>query len=155
MRNKMKNIRILSVLFLLSLFFVSCEEEQNNEWERYYGYTNEEIIGSYSNSNVADAFDGLTESLYCHVCDDARITVTAESENMVRFSVNSAEAALNTSLKGNPALNDDDFLITLVDSPYELTAYVYTNAKGQLRLHGFVRTDYPNLVNYYFDVIKN
>ena len=151
----MKNIRILSVLFLLSLFFVSCEEEQNNEWERYYGYTNEEIIGSYSNSNVADAFDGLTESLYCHICDDARITVTAESENMVRFSVNSAEAALNTSLKGNPALNDDDFLITLVDSPYKLTAYVYTNAEGQLRLHGFVRAYSPNLVNYYFDVIKN
>ena len=151
----MKKIRILSVLLMLGILFVSCDKEQKNEWERHYGYTNAEITGSYSNSNVDGAFDGLTESLYCHVCNDARITITSESENMVQFSIKSNKAELNASLEGNPSLNDDDFLVTLVDSSYELTAYVYTNASGQIRLHGFVRTYYPGLVNYYFDVIKN
>ena len=151
----MKKIKILSVLLMLGILFVSCDKEQKSEWERHYGYTNAEITGSYSNSNVADAFDGLTESLYCHICDDARVTITSESENTVQFSIRSTKAELNATLKGNPALNDDDFLITLTDSPYELTAYVYTNAEGQLRLHGFVRAYSPNLVNYYFDVIKN
>ena len=69
--------------------------------------------------------------------------------------MNSSKAELNATLKGNPALNDDDFLITLVDYPYELTAYVYTNASGQIRLHGFVRKNNHDHPTYYFDVIKN
>ena len=151
----MKNIKYLSVLLILGFLFVSCEKPKEKEWKKYYGYTNSEIIGSYSYSYVDDAFDGLTESLYCHICNDARINITSDSENTVLFTINSAKAELNASLDGNPALNEDDFLITLTDSYYELTAYVYTNASGQIRLHGFVRKYYPNIVNYYFDVIKN
>ena len=152
----MKNIKYLSVLLVLGFLFVSCEKEsQEKEWKKHYGYTNAEIIGSYSFSNVADAFDGLSESIYCHVCNDAKITISADTEHTIKFTINSAKAELNASLKGNPALNDDDFKITLIDSPYELTGYVYTNAAGQIRLHGFVRTHNPNVVNYYFDVIKN
>ena len=68
----MKNIKYLSVLLILSFFFVSCEKQpQENEWKKYYGYTNEEIVGSYSFSDVNDAFEGLTENSYCHICEDA------------------------------------------------------------------------------------
>ena len=151
----MKRIKFLPVLLMLGVLFVSCEKQQEKEWNRYYGYTNEEIIGLYSYSDVDDAFDGLTENHYCHVCNDARINITADSENTIQFSMNSAKAELNATLKGNPALNDDDFLITLVDYPYELTAYVYTNASGQIRLHGFVRKNNHDRPTYYFDVIKN
>lgn len=153
----MKNIKYLSVLLVLGVFLVSCGKEQKNEWNKHYGFTNDEIIGSYSFSDVADAFDGLTESLYCIICEDAVITITRESDNGIQFSIRSVSGELNADIKGNPVQNDDSFLLTLVDSlnDNELTAYVYTNASGQIRLHGFVRKYYPSVRNYYFDVIKN
>lgn len=150
----MKSIKILSVLFLLSFFFVSCEEEQNSEWERHYGYANAEIIGSYSYSHISDAFDGLTENVYCHICDDAVITISADSENAIKFDMRSVEGALNVSLVGPAAMNESD-LVSFTDGAYELLAYVKINASGQIRLHGHVKSNNPSLVNYYFDVIKN
>jgi len=153
----MKNIKYLFVLLVMSLLLVSCEKEPKQEWNKYYGYTNEEIIGSYSYSSVENAFDGLTESLYCHICEDAVITITAESESSLRFEINSVNEELNASIKGKPAQNDDGFLVCISDAihDYELMAYVYTNASDQIRIHGYVRRYYPSIRNYYFDVIKN
>ena len=173
----MKNIKYLSVLLVLGLLFVSCEKQsQEKDWEKYYGYPNEEIIGSYSFSNVKDAFDGLTESAYCHVCEDARINVTASSESTIEFKVNCPNDEFNRTFEGRPCLTDDDFLINMTvpagsaHPDYELTAYVYKNDQGDIRLHGFARhikyethidpdgTTVYNVkskTNYYFDVIKN
>ena len=174
----MKNIKYLSVLLVLGLLFVSCEKQsQEKDWEKYYGYPNEEIIGSYSFSNVKDAFDGLTESAYCHVCEDARINVTASSESTIEFKVNCPNDEFNRTFEGRPCLTDDDFLINMTvpagsaHPDYELTAYVYKNDQGDIRLHGFARhiiyelvynpqtetTDHiiKSKINYYFDVIKN
>lgn len=151
----MKKIKYLSVLLVLGFLFVSCEKQQEKEWKKFYGYTNSEIVGSYSNSYVDDAFDGLTEGLYCHICDDARINITADSDNTMRFAINSAKAALNVSLAGPTVLNENEYMSNFEDGAYELLVRVYTNAKGQVRLHGYVRKNHPSLVNYYFDVIKN
>ena len=173
----MKNIKYLSVLLMLSLLFVSCEKQsQNKEWNKHYGYTNEEIIGSYAYSKVANAFDGLTESIYCHICEDAKINITGEGGNIIEFKVNCPSDEFNRTFEGRPCMTDDDFLINMTapsgnsHPDYELTVYVYKNDKGDIRLHGFARhityqivdnadgTTVYNVeskVNYYFDVIKN
>ncbi len=151
----MKKNKYLLLLFVLGLLFVSCEKQPQNEWNNFYGYTNEEIAGAYSFSNVMDAFDGLTESIYCHICEDAKITISADASSKIHFDMRSVKAGLNISLEGPTGLNSDDFLINFVDGEYELLAHVYSKASGQIRLHGFVRTTYPGLVNYYFDVVKN
>ncbi|MBR6930048.1 MAG: hypothetical protein IKH61_07445 [Bacteroidales bacterium] len=174
----MKNIKYLSVLLVLGLLFVSCEKQpQESEWEKYYGYTNAEIAGSYSFSNVADAFDGLTEGAYCHICPDAKIDIVGWlGSNIVQFNVNCPSNEFNRTFEGRPRLTDDDFLINMKypsshpHPDYELTAYVYKNKRGNIRLHGFARhityethVDTNNntvyqvtaKVNYYFDVIKN
>ena len=146
----MKNIKYLLVLFILSLLFVSCEKQPQKEWTKLYGYTTEEIAGTYAFSNISDAFESLTENAYCHVCEDA---------------------------KSRPRATDDDYLINLTypaissHPTYELTAYVYKNNQGDIRIHGFARhviyetvynpsteqNDYvpKSRINYYFDVIKN
>ena len=173
----MKNIKYLSVLVMLGLLFVSCEKQsQEKEWDKYYGYTNEEIVGSYAFSNVKDAFDGLTENAYCHICEDARINITASSGNTIEFKVNCPNEEFNRTFEGRPCSTDDDFLINMtapsgsIHPEYELTVYVYKNDQGDIRLHGFARHityeihNDPNgmpvyniksKVNYYFDVIKN
>ena len=173
----MKNIKYLSVLVVLGLFFVSCEKQsQEKEWDKYYGYPNEEIVGTYAFSNVKDAFDGLTENAYCHICEDAKINITASSGNTIEFKVNCPSDEFNRTFEGRPCLTDDDFLIQMTipsSSPhpdYELTVYVYKNDKGDIRLHGFARHityqidtnsdgtvlyKIKSKINYYFDVIKN
>ena len=174
----MKKINYLLSLFMLSLFFVSCEKQpQNKEWNKLYGYTNEEIAGTYSFSKISDAFDGLTESTYCHVCEDARIEIRAKSGEIIEFSVNCPSDNLNRTFEGRPRVTDDDFLINMTAPSwnpypdYELTVYVYDNDEGKVRLHGFARHILYDLVynpetqetdhvvrsktNYYFDVIKN
>ena len=173
----MKSIKYLSFLLILGLLSVSCEKQsQENEWSKHYGYTNEEIIGSYAFSNLAGAFDGLTENAYCHICEDAKIDIVAKSENIIEFKVNCPSDEFVRTFEGRPRLTEDDFLINMtipsggLHPDYELTVYVYNNDQGDVRLHGFARhityethtgsdgtTAYniKSVVNYYFDVIKN
>ncbi len=161
----MKNIKILSVLLVLGVLLASCEKEQKKEWNKLYGYSNEDIIGSYSFSNITDAFDGLTESTYCHICEDAQIVISGGSGSTIEFKVNCPSDNFNKTFEGLPRLTDDDFLINMTDPSsrpiYELTVYVYKNGEGKIRLHGFARrvfysgTTEEYKINYYFDVIKN
>ena len=147
----MKNIKYLSVLLMLSFLFVSCEKQpQESEY--------------------------LTESSYCHICEDARINITASSGNAIECNVNCPSDEFNRTFEGRPCVTDDDFLINMTvpsgnaHPDYELTVYVYKNAQGKIRLHGFARQityqivnnpdgltvyNVKSKVNYYFDVIKN
>ena len=174
----MKRIKFLPVLLLLSVFFVACDpQSQEKEWKKLYGYTTEDIAGTYAFSNIASAFDGLTEGKYCHICEDAKITITASSGNTIEFRLNCPNESLNRLFEGRPRVTDDDFLINMkapassTYPDYELTVYVYENDEGDIRLHGFARYIVYELVynpvteendhivksktNYYFDVIKN
>jgi len=89
--------------------------------------------------------------------------------------VSSQKAGFNKTFTGRLVLNGDAFLISMsmptsVYPDYEVTAYVYKNDKGNVRLHGFARhiyyenlvvdfdgtvhKDVKSMVNYYFDVVK-
>lgn len=173
----MKNLKYLLALFVLGFLFVSCEKPEKHEWAKYYGYPNEEIAGTYSFSNVSDAFDGLTEGAYCHTCEDAKINITAGSGGTIEFKMNCPSDDFNRTFEGRPSVIDNDFLINMTSPAwgaypnYELTVYVYKNGQGDIRLHGFARhiiyelvynpqtetTDHiiKSKINYYFDVIKN
>ena len=129
-------------------------------------------------SNVSGAFDALTENDFCHICEDAVINMSPYlgSNSSIEFNVNCQKANFNKSFTGRPVMNDDNFLISMsmpatsIYPYYEVTAYVYKNDKGNVRLHGFARhiyyenvvvdfdgtehKDVKSMVNYYFDVLK-
>jgi len=158
----MKNYRLLAFLLLMGLSFASCSKK--TVWNVFYGYTAQDIMGTFSPSDVADAFDGLTESEYCHICHDAQITISNNS-GKIRLEFKSVSAGMEKTLTGNPSLNEDDFLLQLGNiAGYgvpELITTVYTNAAQEVRLHGYVRKlkshspEGPTYVNYYFDVVKH
>lgn len=167
----MKKIAISAFFVLLAVAFIGCDSKKN-EWSYLYGYTNNDIIGTYHFSNATYAFESLTESEYCHLCDDAEIMVSPFQGNSVSITVKCPAEGYNQTFTGRPTYNEDDFLINMTDNPFEpnieytLTASVYTNAKGEIRLHGFARKiiyelDLNHLqivkacYNYYFDVIKD
>ena len=160
----MKQIKISAFFLLLAVMLVGCKDERK-EWNYLYGYTNEDIIGAYHFSNVTDAFDSLIESEYCFLCDDAEITISPYMENRIEFVVKCPDENFHHVFQGMPTYNENECLISMTDNYYSVSAFVYTNAKGQIRLHGFARYGIPapaenpsavtTCYNYYFDVIKN
>ena len=174
----MKKMRFLPLVLVLGVLLFSCKKDETKEWKQFYNFTLEEVMGTYTYSNVSGAFDALTENDFCHICEDAEVNISPYlgSDSSIEFKVNCQKAGFNKSYTGHPVLNDDNFLITMsipassIYPDYEVTAYVYKNDKGDVRLHGFARhiyyenivdpdgtvhKDVKSMVNYYFDVIKN
>lgn len=172
----MNRIRFASIVCLLmALTFVSCKEEKK-EWNNFYGYSNEDIVGEYSYSNAPDAFWKLIESDEGHLCPDAEVTVASVSEQSILFKVVCPDHGFQKNFTGRPTLNQNDFLVRLYTGMsnlkrYGLTAEVLKNEQDDIRLSGFVTEDhykrvgsaetgsydtvYDYSVKYYFDVIKN
>ena len=169
-------MRFMALLLMVGAMMVACQKDETKTWEKYYGYSIDEIKGTYTFSYVSSAFDGLTENDYCHICQDAEISVTSylNSESSIAFHVKCPKATFNSTFTGRPVMTEDGFLVkmsnpsTAENPDYELTVYVYKNAKGDIRLHGFARHIYYEIVvengvnvkrvkyvvNYYFDVKK-
>jgi hypothetical protein len=147
----MKNIKWFALLCLLGVLFTSCKEEKS-EWKIFYGYTNQDVVGTYSSSGIEEAYEGLIESPYCHICRDAEVKITP-SGSKLRIEVKSGSTGLNWSDVGNPCLNDNDFIMQLGSAPeLDFMAKVYTNEAKQIRLHGYVRRNQST--TYHFDVVK-
>ena len=174
----MKNCKLMALLCLMGLFLASCEDSKT-EWENFYGYTNDDIIGTYSFSNVSDAFEGV-EGFGRYACDNAEISVARFSGSRVEFNINCPSQGFNRTFTGVPSPNDGDFMVHMSSGyqhygsgrlrAYNLTGYVLKNAKQQVRMHGFASVNTYKLVAletggtdtipddgkfYYFDVIKN
>lgn len=175
-------MKILALLILFAVALVGCKDEKK-EWNYKYGYTNEDIIGTYSFSNVAKAFEDLEPSAYCNICEDAQIEITAASSWSVKFKINCPDEGYSQTFVGAPTKNPDDCMIRLSSGyqftgggklrAYNVLASVYQNDLQQIRLSGFAATNTYNLVqvpgtdpplydtiadsgyNYYFDIIKN
>ena len=150
-----KHITLATLLALVVLVFSSCEKK--NEWSNYHGFTDEDIVGTYSWSNIEDVFDGLLESYNCHLCDNAEITITQGTGNLMRFHFENETPNLNVTVEDRSTQDGNDFMVIMEEYPYEVSAYVYKDTKNRIRLHGFVRkqTAEYGSVNYYFDVIKD
>ena len=175
----MKNYTLMALLCLMGLFFASCNGGSKTEWENYYGYTNNDIIGTYSYSNVADAFEGV-EGAGRYACDNAEISVAPYSGSQVEFKINCPSQGFNRTFTGKPSPNNDDFMVHMSSGyqhygsnklrAYNVTGYVLKNTKQQLRIHGYAAVNTYKLIvletggvdtipdngtYYYFDVIKN
>ncbi len=168
----------MALLCLMGLFLASCGDSKT-EWENFYGYTNDDIIGTYSFSNVPNAFEGV-EGFDRYACDNAEISVTHFSGSRVEFNINCPSQGFARTFTGVPSPNDGDFMVHMSSGyqhygsgrlrAYNLTGYVLKNAKQQVRMHGFASLNTYKLVAletggtdtipddgkyYYFDVIKN
>lgn len=177
----MKNYKLLALLCLMGIFFTSCKEESKSEWKNCYGYTNEDVIGTYSFSNISTAFDGV-EGVGRHVCPDAEVNIqpSTQNSNMLRFTINCPDLEYTQSIEDHATPNEDDFMLRMSTGyihsgnkvkVYVVNAHVMKNAKQELRLSGFSAVNYYKEVYneesgttsylqidgeyYYFDVIKN
>jgi len=172
----------LALFCLMGVFFASCKEDSKSEWENFYGFTNEDVIGTYSFSNVSKAFDGV-EGVGRYACPDAEVSIQASSQNpnMMRFTIHCPdEDDYSRTIEDDASPNEDDFMLRMSTGyihtgnkirAYNVNAYVMKNKKQELRLHGYsAMNTYKEVtdeetgtvtyvqidgVYYYFDVIKN
>ena len=177
----MKNCKLLALLCVLGVLFASCKEPKS-EWENFYGYTNEDVIGTYSFSNVSTAFDGV-EGVGRYACPDAEVSIQASSQNpnMLRFTIHCQdENDYSRTIEDYATPNEDDFMLHMSTGydhsgnkirAYNVNAHVLKNKKQELRLHGYSAINTYKIVEdvetgavtyvqtdgvyYYFDVIKN
>ena len=147
MRNLQKII-ILSIICLLT--FASCKKKES-EWKRLYGYTRNDIVGSYTFSNCAEAFQGLTQNdtVSC-ICKDAEITIDSISTDRVKIRLKCPDEDYDRQFLGKAPATSYDFQIfiqgetqhhshtTFSDtySIHKIQADIYHNEKGQIRLAG-------------------
>ena len=178
----MKRFKLFALLCLLGVSFVSCNDKTKSEWSNYYGYTNNEIVGTYSFSNVSTAFDGV-EGIGRHACPDAEvdIQVSSQNSNMLQFTINCPDEEYSRTIEDYATPNENDFMLRMSSGYihsgsgkvkiYVVNAHVLRNGKQQIRLSGFSALNtYNEIIDsesgtssyvqvdgeyYYFDVIKN
>ncbi|MCR5646593.1 MAG: hypothetical protein K6F96_09495 [Bacteroidales bacterium] len=160
-----------SLLILsLCLFFASCEKEAQEEWGRFYGFTQADVVGHYEANPDQSLYEALpTEGAV--VYNNATIDITAVGSTSLSARIvipgqlnkvfvgpidmsdeNRSDIALVNAIN---AYNKEDFLVT-----------VYKNDEGRVRFHGRVKKYYYKMdssthqlvldrsENWGFDVIK-
>ena len=163
------------MLLLLVIACFSCEKQETKEWSKFYGYTNNDIVGDYIHSGFSDAFADLIESSSAHLCVDAQVKITSTSETGVLFRIDCPDHNFAKAFSGRPSPNSGSFLISMGGAMsglkrYVLSATVRKNAEESVRLEGFVSEDhfvreyntatqkydtvFDHSVKYYFDVVK-
>ena len=154
----MKKTSLIGLLLFLGLITVSCNKEKK-------GYTVDDIVGEYTFSNAADAFEGLEADDFIYLCDDAVVTITRDGKNSVEFRLSCPDEEHNARFNGTPFQNENDSVIMM--------SYDYGNGKyppneskvtakvskmdGKIRLQGyhyFYSGSSSLSYVYYFDVIK-
>ena len=149
-------------LFLVAicLLFLSCEKTPVNEWDRFYGFSKDDIVGHYEANPDESLYQDLPTPGVT-VYNNATIDITPLSDNAISIRL-VIPSVINKVFSG--AFNNDEESSDLVLRNFneDIMVTVYRNDKGQIRLHGRekrYRYDADgNLVdsNYYgFDVIKS
>ena len=159
MKKVAKITSIISLLLFVGFMTVSCNKETK-------GYTIDDIVGEYTFSNAADAFEGLEADAYTYLCNDAEITITKDGRNAVDFKLSCPSEENNAFFNGAPFQNENDSVIMMsYDYGYgkyppnesKVTAKV-SKMDGKIRLQGyhyFYSGSSSLSFVYYFDVLKN
>ena len=154
----MKKICLIGLLVFLGFVTVSCNKEKKS-------YTIKDIVGEYTFSNAADAFDGLEADEYTYLCDDAVITITSDGKNSVDFRLSCPNEEHSAHFNGAPFQNENDSVIMMSYDygygkypPNESTVVANVSKMGgKIRLQGhhyFYSGSSGLSYFYYFDVLK-
>ena len=154
----MRKLSVIGLLLLLGIVTISCNKDKK-------GYTINDIVGEYTFSNAADAFEGLEVDEYTYLCDDAVITITKDGKNSVELKLSCPNEEHNARFNGAPFQNENDSVIWMSYDygygkypPNENTVIAnVSKMDGKIRLQGhhyFYSGSSGLSYFYYFDVLK-
>lgn len=158
------------LLIALCVLFASCGKDPQDEWNRFYGFTQADVIGHYEANPDESLYVALpTEGVAVYnnaTIDIGAVGATAISAHIIiPGKINkSFSGPLNMLYEGR----SDIILTNIINdtNKEDIMMTVYKNEKGQVRFHGRVKRYYYRLVtetnelylyksdNWGFDVIK-
>jgi hypothetical protein len=157
----MKRISTLLATLLCLVMFVSCEKEPVNEWQRFWGYTKDDIVGDYEanpDESIYEEYPTAGMTIY----KNASIHVTGLSGDLVSIRIN-IPGVINKVFSGAvySASDNSDLALVSTNGNDDIRMTVYKNSKGDVRFHGIQKRYHydaghvlTSSENYGFDVIK-
>ena len=157
-------------LIVISLLLVSCGKDPKPEWDRFYGFTQADIVGHYEANPDESLYQELpTEGVA--VYNNATIDIGAVGSANITLHI-VIPGKINKSFSGPLDMADENrsdiALLEVISSSVkeDILMTVYKNDKNQVRFHGRVKRYHYNtepgheneLVssdNWGFDVIKS
>ncbi len=153
----MKRLIIITLLSLgMTYALTSCKDDKP-EWKKFFGYTTEDILGDYVANTDESVYSDIPTNNNV-VFKDATIHIQNYAKSLITLKVNFPSETMLT-FHGLAPINDADYLISMKNNGYALSATVYHDELGDIRLHGFVQFGVSGdttvyTTNYYFDVVK-
>lgn len=166
MTMKRNLLHVITAAFVIAAaaILASCTKDKMSQWKTYFGYTAEELVGSYMPN--PDEWDKYIpdEVEKAQAVKNAQASITKTSDN-----------AIFVRLLGMPQKVDDHFSCTIYNNDFmfnsgNLSVKVYKNSNDEIRLSGYVKYPIGQLYDpalgdpinhlastyeyYYFDIIK-
>lgn len=156
----MKKITTILATAFFAILFTSCKKDSADQWERFWGFTKDDVVGQYTANPDESLYEDLpTEGV--KVYSDASLEIRSLSGDLISIQLtipNVIKKVFSGTLYSDPSNSD----LAIKNSETEdIRMTVYKNANGDVRLHGLHKRYYydANHVvdhsdNYGFDVIK-
>lgn len=138
------------LLIVIALLFGSCKKTQENEWSRFFNFTQADILGHYEANPDESLYQELPTSGIA-VYANATMDVTAPSATTITIHI-VIPGHINKTFSGLLSTNSD-IMLHNDEATEDISMTVYTNSKNQVRFHGRVKPTYGTEV-WGFDVIK-
>ncbi|MBR4391393.1 MAG: hypothetical protein IKT08_04735 [Bacteroidales bacterium] len=130
----MKTLNIFICLMLGALCFSSCEKTKDNTWQRFYGFSKEDIVGHYEANPDTTCYSELpTEGVV--VYPNTIIDITSMDGDLVKFHI-VIPNTINKYFTGLAVINESDSEISFHNNNEDVHMTVYKNQQNQVRLHG-------------------
>ena len=146
-------------LITLCLLFVSCGKSSQEEWSRFYNFTQNDIVGHYEANPDESLYEELPTTGVA-VYDNATIDIQSSGGNQVSLRI-VIPGTINKAFSGTVIPDEDSSDLMLVNNNEDISMTVYKNSQNQIRLHGRVKRyhydSHQVLVdsdNWGFDVLK-
>lgn len=158
------------LIVAISLLLVSCGKDPESEWGRFYGFTQDDVVGHYEANPDESIYEALPTAGIT-VYNNASIDISAVGSANISLHI-VIPGTINKSFSGPLDMSDNnrsDITLTNVISntnKEDIMMTVYKNDKGKVRFHGRVKRYYYRLDNethqfilersdnWGFDVIK-
>ncbi|MBQ3710598.1 MAG: hypothetical protein II887_07835 [Bacteroidales bacterium] len=154
------------LLIAISLILCSCVKDPQNDWNRFYDFTQADVVGHFEANPDESLYEELpTEGVA--VYDNATMDVTAVGNNSISLHI-IIPGRVNKTFSGSLTASSDITLTNIINdlNKEDIMMTVYKNGKGQVRFHGRVKRYYYRIdsetqnkylyrsENWGFDVIK-
>lgn len=155
--------KVALIITAITFMMVSCGKDPEAEWERFYGFTQADVVGHYEANPDESLYEALpTEGVV--VYDNATIDVSPVGNVSISVQV-VIPGNVNKTISGPINMSDDnrsDIIVTNVIntlSKEDIMMTVYKNEEGGVRFHGRVKRYYyerdPETHKIYLDRSDN